>query len=243
MVINNQQENQKNTFQIISVIFGSVAILSAIAIIIISYLISLNLTETDYDSILQSYFYNRAIFTSETIFYLLNGTFMIPTMFGIFLYLKKNSAVKTKINLIIPLIFAIFGYLIIIALYILKMVILFQIAPNYINGTITEKEEIILLIDKIDLTADIMSIVASISIYTIGTIMFGVILLSFLEFNRALVWAAIASGVLSLGIFGSLLTGTGGTVLLFLAQIGTFLFYFWLIGVLFVMFRKWEKER
>ena len=243
MELNNTQLKRKNNFQIISIIFGSLAIICAIAIIVLSYLISLSVTQTDYDSILHSYFYERPIFTCETIFYILNGIFMILTMFGIYSYFKNNITVKPRINLIIPLIFTVLGYLIIIALYILKMVILFQIAPNYINGTITEKEEIILLIGKIDLAADIMSIVASVSIYSIGTIIFGIILLQILEFNRALIWAAIASGILSIGVFGNLFTGTGSAVLLFIAQIGTFLFYFWLIGTLFVMFRNWEKEK
>ncbi|NHJ05828.1 MAG: hypothetical protein EAX90_13460 [Candidatus Heimdallarchaeota archaeon] len=243
METNNLLDKNKKTIEFLGVVFGALAVLCAIAIIVISYLISLNVTQTDYDSILQAYFYERAIFTSETIFYLLNGLFMIPTIIGIYSHLRKNMIIKPKLNLLIPLITMILGYVLIIALYILKIVILFQIAPNYINGTIVEKEEIILLITKIDLVADIMSIVASVLIYLIGAIIFGIILLQYIEFNRVLIWAAVASGILSLGIIGSLLEGTGGIVLLFLAQIGTFLFYFWLIGVLFVIFRKWEKER
>ncbi|HUU77958.1 MAG TPA: hypothetical protein VMX55_06395 [candidate division Zixibacteria bacterium] len=233
----------KKTIEFIGVISGIIVILCAIATIIVSYLISLNYFQPEIEIILQAYYYDRAIFASEAILYLIVGIFMVPSIFGIFFFIRKNSVEKEKISPLIPLIFLIIGYLIIISLYIFKLFIIFEIASRYFFASISEKNEIIAYVEQSDLIFDILVIIATIA-NAIGIVLFGIIMNQNPIFNKAVVWTAYASGICSLGVFGNLIIGTFGTILLFINQVGIFLFYLWLGYIFFIILKtKLKKEK
>ncbi len=228
--MSNINKKPKLDFKLITMITNIIIILCAIVVIVLSYVISYRYPIEDLISIIQSYYDNRLIHTAESVFNLLMGIFIIPSMIGIFIYLYSRITVKYRNWLILPLVTSILGACLVVALYIFKLVIIYQFVPNYIaNLGSTELEAQFL---RMTIIIEQLSAVVFVLLYTLGVGSIGVITIRSAEARGTFPWLAILTGILALGKIGYFLDTQLGAALALAASMGVITFFFWLGGLI-----------
>ncbi|MHA1212466.1 MAG: hypothetical protein ACTSSH_08400 [Candidatus Heimdallarchaeota archaeon] len=234
-------QKRKFDFNYVAIISCAIVFICSIATIIISYILSYKYPVEDYIDVIISFDVQSGIHTTETLFNLIMGAFIIPSCIGIFIYLWKNIHNKIKKLLILPLITSLIGAGFVIALYSVKLMMIFKIAPDYNTG-INEAENLALFTQLVNIS-DILSLVAYILLYTLGTGIFGVITLRTASVRGNISWLAIASGVLALGKIGYFLQSTAGAVFSLAASMGAILYFFWIASFAFVLYQAIKENK
>ncbi|NHK30605.1 MAG: hypothetical protein FK730_04595 [Asgard group archaeon] len=215
--------------KIITMISNIIVISCAVIVTILSYVITYRYPVSDLTGIIQSYYDNRSIHIAESMLNLLMGVFVIPSMIGIVIFLYSKIADKKRKWLISPLITSILGAGLVVALYILKIVIIYKFVPRYIadpgNTELTNQfTNLIRIIEQ-------LSAVVFVLLYSLGVGVIGIISISSSETKGTFPWLAILTGVLALGKIGYFLNTGFGSALALAASMGVIAYFFWLGGL------------
>jgi hypothetical protein len=224
--------------KLLAIITSSIVITCSILVIILSYIISYKYTVTDYLQLINSYYNNRMIYTSETIFNLLMALFIIPSMIGIISYLTTKILEKAQKWLLIPLLASILGAGLVVILYCFKFVILFKIVPNYYTIDPIPVQSFVELV-KI---SDKLSTLAFYLLYTVGVGILGIITLRTSSTKNNVSWLAIITGILALGKVGNFIDTAFGAGLSLAASMGVVAFFIWLALFIVILYNARKED-
>jgi len=230
-------EKKVKTFELIGAIAAVITIICTITTIVFSYLNKDEVT-TNLDEFMIKISNHYTMMKTDAILSLICGVFLIPIAVGIFFFIRRKLDEPRKKFALMPLISIIFGSLIMISIAALQIYIVFYITPNYVGKTFTEQQYFLdKAIDVIDVS-DLLSVLTHIIIFTIGAGSIGILFYNKKIIHDVFVWTALTSSVLGLAKIGIYLTGTVGTVFVFLASISSIFFYFFLGEMAYVIFRN-----
>jgi len=234
----------KSIIDYIGLISIVIVIASFMSKIVTSFLITRQLpTEGGYPALLQNYVDSMVIHSIDSILVLISAIFIIPATIGVFSVFYSKIKQEVKNWLLLPTITSIVGSLLIFSLVIPKLLIIFQLAPDYVVAIAPTK---LLLETKFEnwiLYISIFQVIAYILLFTIGTGSF-----SFLSFKYQLTrgtstWLGIFTAFLGLGQIGVLIKSNFADVLILIASIASILYFFWLGSIIFVIRQKIKEDK
>ncbi|HUT80264.1 MAG TPA: hypothetical protein VMZ29_03600 [Candidatus Bathyarchaeia archaeon] len=230
----------KIKLNIAGIISCAIVFLCSVTTIIISFILTYKYQWQTYEEVIAGFTDYLFIHTMDTTFNLIMGVFILPASITIFLYLRKNIIdKKSRYLVLIPLIASIIGSGFVIGIYSIKYYILYNVVPAY-NASSDPSAIFNQFLSLIQLT-NILSLIAFLLVYTLGAGIFGFISFRSAGIKSNVSWLAMASGVLALAKIGYFLENTAGAVFSLAAQMGSILYFFWLVGFIFV-FRENIKE-
>lgn len=236
-------DENKETLTIIGSISAIIATICTIAVIAISFLLTNRIQNPDIESVIIMINDNPTLNLLEAIFGILSGVFIIPAAIGFLFFLRTKIDERKQKILILPTITFILGSGLLIALYAIKINIIYELAPNFVAAIEPEKTVLLNQFNKLDLITDIIQAIAYIFIYTLGAGTCGLLIVKIEELKGTLGWTAISSGVFALFVFGLFLDGTFGVILQLGAQIGSIMFFFWLISMAYAILFLIREEK
>ena len=233
-------DRKTKTIEIIGAISAIITILCTITTIILSYICREE--TTTYAEYLVKVSNYHAQMKMDAILSLTGGIFLILAAIGLFVFLRRKLEGTSKNYALIPLICIIIGSLIMICISTFRVYLVYYLVPKYINGSIIEQQYFLEKATNLISITNVLSMLTHIITFTFGAGSIGVLLYNKKIINDAIVWTALASGVLSLAKSGYFAAGTFGNVLVFLASIGSIFFYFFLGEMTYVIFQDHRKE-
>lgn len=234
----------RETLTVIGAVSAIIATTCTIALITISFLITNKIQTPDIEAYITMINENPTLNLMEAIFGILGGAFVIPASIGFLFFLKIKIDERKRKILILPTITLILGSVLLIALYSIKINIIYELAPSFVAAIEPEKTQILTQFNDLNLVTDILQSIAYVFIYTLGAGTYGLLTIKIVELKGTIGWSAITSGVFALGVFGIFIDGTFGAILHFGAQIGAIMFFFWLISMAYaILFLKREAKK
>ena len=172
----------------------------------------------------------------------LSGVFLLATAIGLFVFLRRKIEPQRIKLALIPFLGILLGSLVMISIAIISVYLVYYLAPTYVNCDLWLKSYFLERATKLVLVSDILSVVMFLITFTVGAGSFGVLLYNKKIINDAFVWTALASGILSIAKIGYFATGNAGVVFMFLASIGSIMFYFFICEMIYVIFKDHNEE-
>jgi len=233
----------KSIIDYVGLISIAIVIVSFLSKIVTSFLITRQLpTEGGYSALLQNYVDGMLIHSIDSIMVLVSAVFIIPATIGVFSVFYSKIKPDVKNWLLLPTITSIVSSLLIFSLIIPKLIIIFQIAPDYVVAVEPSKSLLLAKFESWIFYINIFQVIAYVLLFTIGTGSF-----SFLSFKYQLTretstWLGIFTAFLGLGQLGVFIPSGFGTVLIFMASIASILYFFWLGSIIFVIRQKMKED-
>jgi len=161
------------------------------------------------------------------------------------LFFVFYSKIKQEVKnwLLLPTITSIVSSLLIISLIIPKLIIIFQIAPDYYVATDPLKSLLLAKFENWIFYINIFQVIAYILLFTIGTGSFGFLSFKYQLTRETSTWLAIFTAILGLGQLGVFIPSNFGSVLIFMASIASILYFFWLGSTIFVIRQKMKEDK
>lgn len=182
------------------------------------------------------------IMKTDAILSMICGFFLILVAIGLFFFLRRKLNDTRKKFALIPLISIIFGSLLMISISALQIYLVFYITPNYVGQTFTIQQYYLAKASNVIAISDIFTALTHVITFTIGAGSIGILLYNKKIILDVFVWTALASAVLSLAKIGYFATGTAGVTLEFLASIGSIFFFFFLLEMVYALFKDHQSE-
>ncbi|NHJ48795.1 MAG: hypothetical protein FK733_13510 [Asgard group archaeon] len=235
------RNSSKIDTKLTTMITSSIVIICSIVVIILSYVIAYKHPVQNYNELIGSYFDSRMIHSTETFFNLLMALFIIPSMIGIILFLRTKINPKLKNWLLLPLVSSVLGAALVVALYCVKIMIIYKLVPDIINNP-SDTSLVDQFLNLATLT-DQLSALAFILLYTIGTGALGIFTLRISISGGNLSWLAIATGILALGKIGYFIDSVFGSALTLAASMGVIAYFVWLGGFVSILFQARKESK
>jgi len=224
------------TLEIISALAAVITIICTITSIIFSYYYRDEKTANMAEFLVKiSHFYSKM--KIDAILSLVCGIFLILVAFGFFSFLRRKLEETKKKFALIPLISIIFGSLFMISISALQIYLVYYITPKYIGGNFAEQPYFLAKAINTDFIAKILAVFTHVITFTIGAGSIAILLYNKKIIPDVFVWTALTTSVFGLAKIGYFLTGSFGTILAFLASIGSIFFYFFLGEMVYVLFK------
>ncbi|MFW9923381.1 MAG: hypothetical protein ACFFDW_08880 [Candidatus Thorarchaeota archaeon] len=232
------QKNFKSIFQLIGGITGIAALIFSLIQLLLSYIITSKYSyQTPIAEDVLTVFYNNSILGHFTyIFVILIGITVIPASIGVFIFLREKIP-NNKNLLFIPLVFHLIGAITIIISYMWELIVIKNLAAEFISAVEPEKSEIIAQYSEISFIFNVLSVVSYIFLFGLGTGIFGYFSLKVNLNKTTMNWLAFVGAFLALFRFGIFLKSSFGQILVLGAQIGSILFLFWLGNICYFIIR------
>ena len=219
------------------------ATLSTVVVITVSFLVTFRLATPDIGAYLEVITEHPTLSLLEIIFGMLSGVFTIPVSISFFLFMRERLS-PTKVKILFASSIAMFlGSCLLIVLYSFKISIVSDIAPNYVAAVEPEKTDILNRYEDLTLTTNIIQVIVYILIYTLGAGVYGLFTTQIEELKGTIGWTGLASGIFALGVIGLFIDGTFGSVFNFGAQIGSIMFFFWLVSMAYAIFFLYKEGK
>ena len=221
----------------------TIVVVSFIGKLVTSFLITRQLPEDGYPELLQNYVDGMVIHTIDSMMVLISAVFIIPATISLFFVFYSKIKQEVKNWLLLPTITSIVSSLLIISLIIPKLIIIFQIAPDYYVATDPLKSLLLAKFENWIFYINIFQVIAYILLFTIGTGSFGFLSFKYQLTRETSTWLAIFTAILGLGQLGVFIPSNFGSVLIFMASIASILYFFWLGSTIFVIRQKMKEDK
>ncbi len=234
----------RETLTIIGAISAIIATICTIAVIALSFVMTNSIQTPGIEAYIVMINDLSTLNLLEAIFGIMSGVFIIPAAIGFLFFLRSKIDERKQKILILPTITFILGSGLLIALYIIKIKIIFELAPSFVAAIEPEKTQLLTQFNELNLIIDIIQSIAYIFVYTLGAGTYGLLIVKIDELKGTLGWTAISSGIFALLVFGLFIDGTFGVILQLGAQIGSIMFFFWLISMAYaILFLRREAKK
>ena len=221
----------------------TIVVVSFIGKLVTSFLITRQLPEGGYPELLLNYVDGMVIHTIDSMMVLISAVFIIPATISLFFVFYYKIKKEVKNWLFLPTITSIVSSLLIISLIIPKLIIIFQIAPDYYVATEPLKSLLLAKFENWIFYINIFQVIAYILLFTIGTGSFAFLSLKYQLTRETSTWLAIFTAILGLGQLGVFIPSGFGSVLIFMASIASILYFFWLGSTIFVIRQKMKEDK
>jgi hypothetical protein len=228
------------TIEITSAISGIISVISMIITIACSYFYR-EQTSTIEEYLEKIVTYQTGMRT-EAISSLLSGVFLFFTAIGLFVFLRRKINPNKKNLSIIPFLSILLGSLVMISISVIRVYLVFYVAQKYNFCVVCLKSYFLDRATKLISITNILSAITHVLTFTLGAGSIGVLLYSKNIINDAFIWTGLASGVLGLAKIFYFVSGTVGAVFIFLASVGSILFYFFICGMIYVILKEHINE-
>jgi len=221
----------------------TIVVVSFIGKLVTSFLITRQLPEGGYPELLLNYVDGMVIHTIDSMMVLISAVFIIPATISLFFVFYSKIKQEVKNWLLLPAITSIVSSLLIISLIIPKLIIIFQIAPDYYVAIEPLKSLLLAKFENWIFYINIFQVIAYILLFTIGTGSFGFLSFKYQLTRETSTWLAIFTAILGLGQLGVFIPSNFGSVLIFMASIASILYFFWLGSTIFVIRQKMKEDK
>jgi len=233
----------RETLTIIGSISAIIATICTITVIAISFIMTNSIQTPGIEAYIVMINDRSTLNLMEVIFGILSGIFIIPTAIGFLFFLRTKIDERKQKILILPTITFILGSGLLIALYAIKINIIYELAPSFVAAIEPEKTQLLTQFNELNLITDIIQAIAYVFIYTLGAGTYGLLIVKIEELRGTLGWTAISSAIFALLVFGLFVDSTFGVILQLGAQIGSIMFFFWLISMAYaILFLRREEK-
>ncbi|MFW9923382.1 MAG: hypothetical protein ACFFDW_08885 [Candidatus Thorarchaeota archaeon] len=189
---------------------------------------------------LTDYYNARYLMTAYGWFGILGSLFTIPAILGYYQYLRKEGPKQW-----IPAAIIYHGVVLLTLAYIIPLVLSYYIAPTFNTAVDASAIQSLLVIGQtLRILEDFFIIIG-----TILTLLTGITIISVIDFKEAILpkWfniLGIITGIISIGMIGTLFHGTIGTVFTIITSIDLSLMLIWMviIGIFMMLPPKKDKE-
>jgi hypothetical protein len=233
---------KKSIIDYVGIISISIVVISFLSKIITSFLVTRQLPTGGYPELLINYVDGKLIHTIDSVMVLVSAVFIIPATIGVFAVFYSKIKQEVRNWLFLPTITSIVSSLIIIGLIIPKLLIIFNIAPDYYVAVEPLKSLLMSKYESWISYINIFQVIAYLLLFTIGTGGYGFLSFKYQLTRETSTWLAIFTAVLGLGEIGVFIPGNFGTVIIFMASIASILYFFWLGSIIFVIRQKMVEE-
>lgn len=221
----------------------AIVVVSFIGKLVTSFLITRQLPEGGYPELLLNYVDGMVIHTIDSLMVLISAVFILPATISLFFVFYSKIRQEVKNWLLLPTITSIVSSLLIIGLIIPKLIIIFQIAPDYYVAIEPLKSLLLAKFENWIFYINIFQVIAYILLFTIGTGSFGFLSFKYQLTKETSTWLAIFTAILGLGQLGVFIPSGFGSVLIFMASIASILYFFWLGSTIFVIHQKMKEDK
>ena len=221
----------------------AIVVASFIGKLVTSFLITQQLPDGGYPELLLNYVDGMVIHTIDSLMVLISAVFIILATISLFFVFYSKIKQEVKNWLFLPTITSIVSSLLIIGLIIPKLIIIFQIAPDYYVATDPLKSLLLAKYENWIFYINIFQVIAYILLFTIGTGSFGFLSFKYQLTKEISTWLAIFTAILGLGQLGVFIPSNFGSVLIFMASIASILYFFWLGSTIFARHQKMKEDK
>lgn len=221
----------------------AIVVASFIGKLVTSFLITQQLPDGGYPELLLNYVDGMVIHTIDSLMVLISAVFIILATISLFFVFYSKIKQEVKNWLFLPTITSIVSSLLIIGLIIPKLIIIFQIAPDYYVATDPLKSLLLAKYENWIFYINIFQVIAYILLFTIGTGSFGFLSFKYQLTKEISTWLAIFTAILGLGQLGVFIPSNFGSVLIFMASIASILYFFWLGSTIFAIHQKMKEDK
>jgi len=234
---------KKSIIDYIGLISIVIVIVSFISKIVTSFIITQQLPAGGYPELLQNYVDGMVIHSIDSIMILISAVFIIPATIGVFSVFYSKIKPEVKNWLLLPTITSIVSSLLIFSLIIPKLIIIFQIAPDYVVAIEPSKSLLLTKFENWIFYINIFQVIAYVLLFTIGTGSFSILSFKYQLARETTTWLGIFAAFLGLGQIGVFIPSNFGIVLIFMASIASILYFFWLGSIIFVIRQKIKEDK
>lgn len=208
-----------------------------------SFVITRRYSAEDFSELLTNYATFKMIYASESIISLVNSVFIVPAIIVVFINLYSKIKPNVKNWLILPTAATVLGAILLICLIIVKLLLIFKTAPDYVAAIEPTKSEILAIFENRVGYLSIFQVIAYLLLFTVGTGGFGILSFKYQLTKETSTWLAIFTAILGLGEIGVFIPGGFGSVLIFMASIASILYFFWFISIIFVIRQNMKEDK
>ncbi len=234
----------RETLAIIGAISAIIATICTIAGIAMSFIMTNSIQTPNIEAYIIMINDKSTLNLLEAICGILSGAFIIPVAIGFMFFMRTKVDERKQKILLLPTITFILGSGLLIALFTMKINIIYNLAPSFVAAIEPEKTLLLAQFNKLNVIIDIIQAIAYVFIYTLGAGTYGLLIVRIEELRGTLGWTAISSAIFSLLVFGLFINGTFGIILQLGAKIGSIMFFFWLISMAYaILFLSREDKK